>query len=142
MKLIACISGGLLLLVAVILAAKASPLAVAAALVRGAFGSKDSVANTLIQTTPLLLTGLGVGLAFKGKLFNIGAEGQFLLGAVFAIWAGTQKLTTPVLLPLALLAGALGGAIASVGVSRDREDAALSAAPGEIRDPGRLADAS
>lgn len=111
MKLIACISGGLLLLVAVILAAKASPLAVAAALVRGAFGSKDSVANTLIQTTPLLLTGLGVGLAFKGKLFNIGAEGQFLLGAVFAIWAGTQKLPTPVLLPLALLAGALGGAL-------------------------------
>ncbi|WP_395145978.1 ABC transporter permease [Armatimonas sp.] len=111
MKLIACVLGGLLLLAAVILAAKASPIAVAAALLRGAFGSKDSVANTLIQTTPLLLTGLGVGLTFKGKLFNIGAEGQFLLGAVFAIWAGTQKLPPPVLLPLALLAGALGGAL-------------------------------
>jgi general nucleoside transport system permease protein len=101
----------LLLLAAVILAAKASPTAVAAALLRGAFGSKDSLANTLIQTTPLLLTGLGVGLAFKGKLFNIGAEGQFLLGAIFAIWAGTQKLPTALLLPLALASGALGGAL-------------------------------
>ncbi|MCX6365520.1 MAG: ABC transporter permease [Armatimonadetes bacterium] len=111
MKLVACIFGGLLLLAAVIMAAKASPIAVALALFRGAFGSKDSLANTLVQTTPLLLTGLGVGLAFKGKLFNIGAEGQFLLGAVFAIWAGTQKLPAPLLLPLALAAGALGGAL-------------------------------
>ena len=111
MKLAACVLGGLLLLAAVILAAKASPLAVAAALVRGAFGSKDSIANTLIQTTPLLLTGLGVGLAFKGRLFNIGAEGQFLLGAIWAIWVGTQKLPAPLLLPLALASGALGGAL-------------------------------
>jgi simple sugar transport system permease protein len=110
-KLVACIFGGLLLLAAVIMAAKASPIAVAVALFRGAFGSKDSLANTLVQTTPLLLTGLGVGLAFKGKLFNIGAEGQFLLGAVFTIWAGTQKLPAPLLLPLALAAGALGGAL-------------------------------
>lgn len=111
MKLIVCLLGGLALLAAVILAAKASPLAVAAALGRGAFGSKDSIANTLIQTTPLLLTGLGVGLAFKGRLFNIGAEGQFLLGAVCATAVGIQKLPAPVLLPTVLVAGALGGAL-------------------------------
>ena len=111
MKLLLCLLGGLSLLVLVILAAKASPLAVAAALARGALGSKDSLANTLVQTTPLLLTGLGVALAFKGKLFNIGAEGQFLLGAIFATWAGTQKLPAPLYLPLVLLTGALGGAL-------------------------------
>lgn len=111
MKLLLCVIGGLSLLVLVIVAAKASPLAVAAALGRGAFGSKDSIANTLVQTTPLLLTGLGVALAFKGKLFNIGAEGQFLLGAIFATWTGTQKLPTLLYLPLVLLAGALGGAL-------------------------------
>lgn len=112
MRLVVCLIAGLALLAAVILAAKASPLAVALALYKGAFGSKDSLANTLLQTCPLLLTGLGVGLAFKGKLFNIGAEGQFLLGAIFATWAGTQKqLPASALLPLALVAGALGGAL-------------------------------
>lgn len=111
LQFLACLLGGLTLLALVILAAKASPLAVAVALGRGAFGSKDSIANTLLQTTPLLLTGLGVGLAFKGRLFNIGAEGQFLLGAIFATWAGTCGLPAALVLPAALMAGALGGAL-------------------------------
>jgi simple sugar transport system permease protein len=96
----------------IIVAAGASPLAVAGALAQGAFGSAYNVSETFVQSVPLLLTGLGVALAFRCRLFNIGAEGQLLVGAIAAAWAGAP-LSPPAMLhlPLALLIGALAGAL-------------------------------
>lgn len=109
--LLLCLALGLAALALVIRLAKASPVAVAGALYAGAFGTRYNVAETLVQTVPLLLTGLGVALAFRCRLFNIGAEGQLLLGAMAATWAGTAPLPAPLHLPLTLLAGAIGGAL-------------------------------
>lgn len=68
---------------------------------------------TLLKFSPLLFTGLAVALAFRGGLWNIGAEGQFLAGAVAATWIGVQPWNLPPLLwvPFALVAGALAGAL-------------------------------
>src|SRR5262249_23847002 len=74
-------------------------------------GSRYNIADTFVQTVPLLFTGLSVTLAFRGSLFNIGAEGQLLVGAMAATWVGTMKLPAPLHLPLVLIAGALAGAI-------------------------------
>lgn len=110
--LLVCLMLGLGVLALVIRAAGASPVAVATALWAGAFGSAYNLAETAAQTAPLLLTGLGVALAFRGKFFNIGAEGQLLVGAIAATWVGTTKgLPAPLYLPLLLLAGASAGAL-------------------------------
>ncbi|HEU4424823.1 MAG TPA: ABC transporter permease [Pilimelia sp.] len=70
------------------------------------------ISETLTYATPLVFTGLSVALAFRGGLFNIGAQGQALLGVVFAALAGFLLPLPPVLhLLVALLAGFLGGAI-------------------------------
>ena len=105
------VGGGLLVLALVVRLAGASPVAVAKALWAGAVGSRYNVAETLIQTVPLLLTGLGVALSFRCRLFNIGAEGQFLVGAVAATWVGTMKLPAATHLVAVLLAGAVAGAL-------------------------------
>ncbi|MFV2064651.1 MAG: ABC transporter permease [Chloroflexota bacterium] len=82
------------------------------ALFRGAFVGAGPV-NTLTFATPLLLAGLGVGLAFRAGLFNIGANGQFLLGALAAVAVGTavQDLPPPIAIPLAILAGIIAGGV-------------------------------
>jgi simple sugar transport system permease protein len=96
----------------VIVLAGASPVRVAAALLQGALGSRYNVSETLIAAIPLLLTGLSVALAFRARLFNIGAEGQLLAGAIAATWAGVlHGVPVPVHLPLVLFAGSLAGAL-------------------------------
>ncbi len=105
-----CVVTGLFVLGIVIRIAGADPLRVAQAIARGSAGGPWNIANTLVQTVPLLLTGLGVAVAFKGRLFNIGAEGQLLLGAIAATAVGTAPLPAPIHLPAALAAGALAGA--------------------------------
>jgi general nucleoside transport system permease protein len=88
------------------------PLSAYLALFRGAFGSFNGIVDTLVSATPLVLGGLSVGLAFKAGLFNIGAQGQFLLGALGAVAAGVSLNTAPpiIAMPLSLLAGILAGA--------------------------------
>jgi simple sugar transport system permease protein len=68
----------------VLIALGASPLAVAADLWQGAFGNWLAATDTLVKTTPLVFTGLAVSIAFRGALWNIGAEGQLLAGALAA----------------------------------------------------------
>jgi ABC-type uncharacterized transport system permease subunit len=102
---------GLLTLAGVVRLAGASPIAVAQVLWIGAFGSKYNIADTFVQTVPLLLTGLSVALAFRCQLFNIGAEGQLLVGAMAATWVGTMRPPAPLHLPLMLIAGAVAGAL-------------------------------
>ena len=83
-----------------------------AALIEGSIGSERAIVNTLVATAPLLLGGLSVGLAFKAGLFNIGAQGQFLMGALGAVAVGAALRESPAILgiPLALAAGMALGA--------------------------------
>jgi simple sugar transport system permease protein len=74
--------------------------------------------QTLIWTTPLILTGLAVAFAFRCGLFNIGGQGQYLVGSYFAVWVGSSFTSMPALphillsMVAACLAGAAWGAIA------------------------------
>jgi simple sugar transport system permease protein len=83
------------------------------ALFRGSLGSVNAISETLVAATPLMLAGLSVALAFRAGLFNIGAEGQILLGTLFASYTAFTFDGLPLLvhLPLALVAGFLGGAL-------------------------------
>lgn len=69
--------------------------------------------ESLVTSTPYILTGLSVAIGFRAGLFNIGAEGQFFIGALCSAYVGYSIVGLPAFihLPLALLAGALGGAI-------------------------------
>jgi ABC-type uncharacterized transport system permease subunit len=83
------------------------------ALLSGAFGSWYAFGSgTLVRATPLILTGLSVAIAFRAGVFNIGAEGQFIVGAAAATTAALamQALPAFVLLPSVLVAGAAAGA--------------------------------
>lgn len=83
-------------------------------LLKGAFGSKFAITETLSRATPLILTGLAAAVAFRAKFWNIGAEGQLYCGALAATWLGTGLITLPaaLMIPLLFLAGALGGGAA------------------------------
>lgn len=82
-------------------------------LIRGAFFKQRGLSETLVATTPYIFLALGVALGFKSGLFNIGVEGQFYLGAVTSVYIGYALPGLPAIihLPLAILAGAIGGAI-------------------------------
>lgn len=69
--------------------------------------------ESLVSSTPFIFAGLSVALGFRSGLFNIGAEGQIFVGAIFAAFVGYSITGLPAIIhiPLALLAGALGGAI-------------------------------
>ena len=88
------------------------PFKVYAGLFGGAFIGLDHITNTLVDATPLIVAGLGVGLGFKAGLFNIGARGQFLLGAVMAAGIGPIFATAPaiVAIPITILVAAIAGA--------------------------------
>jgi simple sugar transport system permease protein len=83
------------------------------ALLEGSFGNLDAIVDSFVQSTPLILGGLAVGLGFKAGLFNIGAQGQFLLGAVGAVAAGVALKDAPavIAIPGAVAAGMLAGAL-------------------------------
>jgi simple sugar transport system permease protein len=87
------------------------PLTAYQALAAGAFGSDKALVNTLVNATPLVLAGLAVGIGFKGGLFNIGAQGQFLVGALAASVAAIALNSQPPVLAItvSLLAGMAGG---------------------------------
>jgi ABC-type uncharacterized transport system permease subunit len=82
------------------------------ALFRSSLGSASAISETIFNATPLLFAGLSVALAFRAGLFNIGAEGQLLAGAVVAGYVGFtfDGLPAVIHLPFALLAGFVGGA--------------------------------
>jgi simple sugar transport system permease protein len=82
------------------------------ALFLGAFGSLSAVSETLTAAAPVTLAALGIALGFRAGLFNIGAEGQMMVGGMAAVAVGFSLGGLPIYihLPLALLAGALVGA--------------------------------
>lgn len=87
------------------------PAAVATAVLQSAAGSRDRAGATLLAACPLILTGLAVCIAFRCGVWNIGAEGQYLLGALAAAAVGLNLAAQPwLVLPAALLIGTLAGA--------------------------------
>lgn len=94
------------------LVAHASPLVGFGALFSGALGSPSELGETLVQTTALLFPALGITIAFRAGLFNIGAEGQLVLGGLTAGYvAAALPLPGVAAIPIVLLAGALGGGV-------------------------------
>jgi general nucleoside transport system permease protein len=98
-----------------ILAVGKDPLDAFWALLRGSFGSLDRVAASLARSTPYIGGALAVAFAFRAGLFNIGVEGQILVGATAAAWVGTFSflagLPGPLLIPIIVAAGAVGGGL-------------------------------
>ena len=82
------------------------------AMFSGAFGGISEFADTTVKATPLLLVGVGICIAFRASVINIGGEGQIIAGALLAtvVVLALPDLHRGVLLPLALIAGAVGGA--------------------------------
>lgn len=89
-----------------------SPIKAYLALGEGAFGSQTAIIETLIKTTPFILAGLGIALAFRGGLFNIGVQGQLFMGSIFTVVVGFTIEAPPIIhIPLALVAGMVGGGL-------------------------------
>lgn len=92
-----------------------------ALLLEGGFGSRFAITETLTRATPLILTGLAAAVAFRARLFNIGAEGQLYAGAMAAVAVGGLHdgsgfgLPAPLLFGLMLLAAMLAGALLLLG---------------------------
>lgn len=89
-----------------------NPLMAYQAMLNGAFGNQNALAETIVKAVPLLLIGLGICISFRAKVINIGAEGQMIVGALMAVafglavqWPGWLAL------PVAMFIGFLGGAI-------------------------------
>lgn len=93
--------------------AGANPFSVLGLILKGAFGSKFAILETLNRATPLIFTGLAAAVAFRAKFWNIGAEAQLYAGALMTVLLGTGALPWPsiVILPVLALAAILAGAV-------------------------------
>ncbi len=102
---------------ALVLAAGASPFAVFGLVLKGAAGSGFAIAETLSRATPLIFTGLAVAVAFRTRLWNIGAEAQLYAGAIITVVLGTGALPLPgaILIPVIALAAMLTGGLVLLG---------------------------
>ncbi|MBT3313999.1 MAG: ABC transporter permease [Anaerolineae bacterium] len=92
---------------------RVSPVEAYGALWEGAFGSTNAIAETLVKSVPLLLVGLGICIAFRASVINIGAEGQMIIGGLLATQIGIVFTDLPgwLVIVMAIFAGFLGGAI-------------------------------
>lgn len=110
---IIAVLGAFLVGAVALLATGNSPIEAYGAVLTGAFGDVFGIGQTFTQATPIIFTALAFLFAFKSGLFNIGAEGQLLVGGFTAALVGISFNGLPVFihLPLALLAGAAGGAL-------------------------------
>lgn len=98
---------------ALILAVGHDPIEAMRALFDGMYGNGDRVAASVARSTPFVGAALAVAFAFRAGLFNIGVEGQVLVGATVAAWVGTfgwlADAPGPLLIPIVLVAGIVGG---------------------------------
>lgn len=90
-----------------------NPITAYRAIITGAFGNANAVAETLVKATPLLLVGLGICIAYRANVINIGGEGQMIVGAITATWIGLQFTGLPgwLMITIAMLVGAISGSI-------------------------------
>ena len=109
----AIVLGGIIIAVV-----RGNPILAYAGLIQGSFGSAKALSETAVWATPYIMGGLGVALAFKGGLFNIGAEGQLAVGATVSAlvgyalpeWLGTN-IPLIIHLPLAIIVGMIAGGL-------------------------------
>ncbi|MDR3561169.1 MAG: ABC transporter permease [Negativicutes bacterium] len=93
------------------------PFELYAVMLKGALGSTYGLSETAVKAIPLMLCGLGISLAFRMQLWNIGAEGQFYLGAFAATWVPLTFPNLPaiVMLPAMVILGMLAGGLWALG---------------------------
>jgi general nucleoside transport system permease protein len=105
---IAILAGSIL-----ILAYGESPVEVYSSILEASVGSPDGIGYVLAIATPLIFSALAISVCFKGGLFNIGVEGQYLVAMVAAAWAelSLDFLPGPILVPVVLIAAMLGGMV-------------------------------
>ncbi len=103
----------LLIGAAMLISLGANPISGYFTMFSAAFGSLDGIANTSVKSIPLLLVGVGICIAFRANVINIGGEGQMVIGALMAtaVALSLPNMPSPILIPLTMLIGALGGAI-------------------------------
>ena len=109
-RILALVAGTVLILLGALVVSHVGPLVALSALLKGSLGTAPGLAQSLANTTPLLLAGVAVLLALRAGLFNIGVEGQFLVGALACT---TVALRLPGFLGIALgtLAAVVAGAL-------------------------------
>jgi len=90
-----------------------NPIDVYSAIFKGSLGSVDGIGYVLAIATPLIFSALAVAVCFKGGMFNIGVEGQYIVAMVTASWAALTLdfLPAPLFVPAILIAGMLGGVL-------------------------------
>jgi general nucleoside transport system permease protein len=90
-----------------------NPFTAYRALIDGAFGSTNAFAETLVRATPLLLVGLGICIAYRGNVINIGGEGQMIVGALLSTWVGLNVSGLPgwLMIMIGLLVGTIAGCV-------------------------------
>lgn len=108
---LASVAAGFVVAGVAVAATGADPLAAFTALFQGAITNRNAFPETLVSTVPYVFLGLGVALGFRAGLFNIGAEGQFYIGALSGVFIAYSVHGLPAVIevPLALLAGMAGG---------------------------------
>lgn len=111
------VAATLLIASLLVMAAGASPLSVFGLVFKGAAGSQFALLETLTRATPLIFTGLAVAVAFRARLWNIGAEAQLYVGGIVTVVLGTGllPLPAPILIPVIMLASILAGGLVLLG---------------------------
>jgi len=114
MTLVGSLVAGLMMISLIFLLSGVNPLYAIYKIFSGSFGSLYGIKETITKAIPLILIGGGLAVAFRAKFWNIGAESQLLMGAIFGTWVGLNwgpHLPAPVIVPLMFLAGFIGGAV-------------------------------
>ncbi len=113
LSIILALSASFFVSALLLISADANLIDASVAVWEGAFGSKRAIAKTLIKATPLILTGVAVVIAFRAKIWNIGAEGQLFAGAIasYGMYLLVGTSAGIFLIPLVFMAGFVGGGI-------------------------------
>jgi ABC-type uncharacterized transport system permease subunit len=112
--LVGSLAAGLVAIGVIFLFCRINPFFAIAKIFQGSFGSIYGFKETITKAIPLILIGGGLALVFRGRFWNIGAEGQLLMGAIFGTWTGLNlgpHLPTAVIIPLIFVSGFIGGAL-------------------------------
>jgi simple sugar transport system permease protein len=113
---LAAVAAALALAAGLIAAAGVNPLTAYAEMLKGALGSRLAVTEMLTRATPLILTGLAAAVAFRTRLWNIGGEGQFFMGALVTAWIGhALGLPGPLGMAVLMICGMAAGAVLLAG---------------------------
>ena len=112
-SLLFSLGAGLLAISFIFLIFGVNPIYALAKIFSGSFGSLYGIKESVTKAIPLILIGSGLAIAFRAKFWNIGAESQLLMGAIFGTWVGLNwgpGLPPVIIVPLMFLAGFIGGA--------------------------------